>query len=327
MHFQEDAIISLEKICTPVQKQLDEIEIRFAEEFVSGEPFVEQLLSHVSRRRGKRLRPGLLLLSGRAAGALSETHILLAMAVEAIHGATLVHDDVLDEAEIRRHCPTVNNLWGNEASVLLGDFLFATAFRLATRTGHNPAQQIISATSTTVCKGELLQIGERNNFDISEERYIEIIGQKTAALYECACLLGVKCAGGDDSMQKALADYGWKIGMAFQIVDDCLDLVGDESQMGKSLGTDLAKGKFTLPLIHLMRKDPDVLGLVKKGVQDAGLVPQICDRLASAGSVEYALGVAREYTDNAKQAVSVIGSDTIRTALEQVADYVVRRDK
>ncbi|MFH1549276.1 MAG: polyprenyl synthetase family protein, partial [Planctomycetota bacterium] len=318
---------SLDEIYKPVREELREIDRRFAEEFSAGEAFVAELLAHVSRYRGKRLRPALLLLSGKAAGSLNDAHIHLAMAVESIHTATLVHDDVLDEAALRRYAPTINKLWGNEASVLLGDYLFAAAFRFAARAENNPASRLLSETSSIVCEGELLQIGERNNFELSEERYIEIVRKKTASLCSCACRLGVLCAAGDEKLIRSLAEYGENLGVAFQIVDDCLDLAGDESETGKSLGTDLSKGKFTLPLLHLLRTTGDAADLLKRAAGEPEALDAVRDSLLKAGSIDYALSVAGRHAEKAKAFLTAVQPSPIRTSLEQLAAYVVQRKR
>jgi len=320
-------IPSLDEIYKPVREELREIDKRFAEEFSAGEAFVAELLAHVSRYRGKRLRPALLLLSGKAAGGLNDAHIHHAMAVESIHTATLVHDDVLDEATLRRHAPTINKLWGNEASVLLGDYLFAAAFRFAARAENNPASRLLSETSSIVCEGELLQIGERNNFELGEERYLEIVKKKTASLCSCACRLGVLCAGGDEKLMWGLAEYGENLGVAFQIVDDCLDLAGDESEAGKSLGTDLEKGKFTLPLLHLLRTTGDAADLLKRAAGEPAALDAVRKSLLKAGSIDYALSVAGRHAEKAKTFLTTIQSSPIRTSLEQLAAYVVQRKR
>jgi len=320
-------IPSLDEIYKPVREELRETDRRFAEEFSAKEAFVAELLAHVSRYRGKRLRPALLLLSGKAAGGLNDAHIHLSMAVESIHTATLVHDDVLDEAALRRYAPTINKLWGNEASVLLGDYLFAAAFRFAARAENNPASRLLSETSSIVCEGELLQIGERNNFELGEERYIEIVRKKTASLCSCACRLGVLCAAGDEKSMRSLAEYGENLGVAFQIVDDCLDLAGDESETGKSLGTDLSKGKFTLPLLHLLRTTGDAADLLKRTAGEPEALDAVRDSLFKAGSIDYALSVAARHAEKAKTFLATVQPSPIRTSLEQLAAYVVQRKR
>ena len=293
--------------------------------FASEEDYLAGLLEHVSRRSGKMLRPALLLLCGRAAGEIGETHVLLGAAVEALHGATLVHDDVLDEAQMRRHAPSVNKLWGNEASVLLGDFLFASAFNLAAQTGDIPSMRMISSAAATVCHGELIQIAHRNDTALDEARYMEIVRKKTASLYACACAMGARCAGGDEDLAAALRDYGRDLGAAFQIVDDCLDITGDEDEAGKSLGTDLAKGKFTLPMIWLMGRSKKAVAMLGDTENlDPGDVREV---LRASGAVCYALGVAERLAAAAVAAIPGGVSPEIAQSLTLAAEYVVRRTR
>ena len=193
-----------------------------------------------------------MLLSAKACGGIRPEHLTLAAMVEVIHTATLVHDDVLDEATIRRHLDTVNARWSNEVSVLLGDYLLARAICLASSLDDNFACRAISESARHMCEGELRQIESRGNYDLSEADYFEIIAGKTAALMACCCRLGAHYAGAEPAVCEALARYGHDLGVAFQIADDVLDLVGEEATVGKSLGTDLLKQKATLPLIRLL---------------------------------------------------------------------------
>jgi len=293
--------------------------------FSSEDGYLATLLEHISNPAGKMLRSALLLMCGRAVGPIDETHLLLGAAIEAVHSATLIHDDVLDEAELRRHAPSVNRLWGNEASVLLGDFLFATAFSLAAKAGHVPSMNMIASAAATVCHGELMQIDHRNDTAITEERYMEIVRKKTAALYSCACKMGAICAGANDNQAGALENYGRNLGVAFQIVDDCLDVTGDEAATGKSLGTDLTKGKFTLPMIWLMRKSKKAIEMLSDTDKlDEEAVREV---LCESGAVEYALGVAEKHAENAKSFIPSGVPAEIAESLMLAADYVVSRNR
>ena len=232
--------------------ELVAVERLLRRELSSDNPFVDRLAQHGFRLGGKRLRPALVLLSGQACGGVRPEHLTLATMVEVIHTATLVHDDVLDEATIRRHLDTVNARWSNEVSILLGDYLFARAICLASSLDDNFACRVISESARHMCEGELRQIESRGNYDLSEADYFEIIAGKTAALTACCCRLGAHYAGAEPAVCEALARYGHDLGVAFQIADDVLDMVGEEAAVGKSLGTDLLKQKATLPLIWLL---------------------------------------------------------------------------
>ena len=233
-----------------IGKDLQEVEEIFLTELESCNPYVTDVFAHVTRFQGKRLRPMLLLLSAASAGGINRTHKVLAAVVEMIHTATLVHDDVLDEAETRRHVATVNARWNNETSVLFGDYLFTHAFHLASSLETTLACRLIGRSTNLVCEGELSQIHERGNFDLSEEVYLEIINGKTAELCALSCFLGAHYSQVDETVSQTLERYGRSLGNAFQIADDLLDILGNEDEMGKTLGSDFVKQKLTLPFIR-----------------------------------------------------------------------------
>src|SRR3954465_11968776 len=237
------ALLSLTECIAP---QLAAVERLFPDELKSDLPSVDALVKHVSRFRGKMLRPTLLLLAGKACGELNDAHVTLATVVEMVHMATLVHDDVLDEAELRRKGATINHLRGNEAAVLLGDYLISHSYHLCSSLDSQLASRTIARTTNQVCEGELLQIDNRNNFDLDEETYLKIITRKTAVLCGTCCYLGALFAGADETTSRAMETYGLSLGIAFQIQDDILDIVGDVGTVGKTLGIDVEKGKMTL---------------------------------------------------------------------------------
>src|SRR6202789_2947131 len=238
---------------------LRQVEQIFRQELESQNPYVADIFAHVAHFRGKRLRPMLLLLSASGTGPINEAHRVLGAVVEMIHLATLVHDDVLDEAETRRHVATVNTRWNNETSVLFGDYLFTHAFHLASSLETTLACRLIGRATNIVCEGELTQIRERDNLELSEEAYLRIIDGKTAELCAVSCYLGAHYAEAEESISKSLEQYGRALGIAFQISDDLLDILGSEDETGKSLGTDFKKQKLTLPLIRLLSQteEPD----------------------------------------------------------------------
>jgi len=242
----------LRTLYAPIRGELDEVERILRRELSSEYPFVDRLVKHGFRFGGKRLRPALLLLSGKACGGLTPEHPVLGAVVEMIHTATLIHDDVLDEATLRRHLDTVNARWDNEASVLLGDYLFTRAISMASSLDGTFACRVIAEAGRTMCEGELRQVETRGNYDLSEEAYLDIISGKTGALCACCCRLGAHYAGAGPEQCDAYARFGQHLGIAFQIADDVLDVLGDEATTGKSLGTDLLKQKPTLPLIRLL---------------------------------------------------------------------------
>src|SRR4051812_37928921 len=223
-------LTSLTDCITP---ELAAVEKQFHAELTSDLKCVNTLVKHVSRFRGKMLRPSLVLLSGKVAGEISDPHTVIATVVEMVHMATLVHDDVLDEAELRRKGATINHLRGNEAAVLLGDYLISHAFHLCSGLESQVCSREIGRTTNVVCEGELLQIDNRNNIDLTEETYLEIIRRKTASLCATCCMLGARLSGASDEVMRKLQFYGMALGTAFQIQDDILDIVGDARTVGK----------------------------------------------------------------------------------------------
>lgn len=287
------------------------------------------LIDHLRHYRGKRLRPALLLLTGKACGAVTPAHHTLAAAMEMIHTATLVHDDVLDEADVRRHAPTFRAGWGNKVSILLGDMLFTHAFHL-TSTVDGLACRITGEVTNRVCAGELRQVTERGNLELSEADYFTIIDGKTAALTECCGRLGALYAGASEEVAARLGTYGRSLGLAFQIADDLLDLVSTEAEAGKTLGTDLEQQKLTLPVIHCLNRLPageaaKLRDTIRTGGD--GLGPRVLQALEKTQSVAYAKRRADELARTARQELECLPRSEARTILEAVAEWSVRREK
>jgi len=286
------------------------------------------LIQHLKHYRGKRLRPALLLLTARACGGVAPAHHILAAAVEMIHTATLVHDDVLDEAEMRRHVATVNAGWGNKISILLGDMLFTHAFHLAS-TVDGRACRIIGEATNRVCAGELRQVCERGNLDLTEADYFAMIDGKTAALTECSSRIGAIYAGSSDATADRLANFGRCLGLAFQIADDLLDLVGDESTAGKTLGTDLAQQKMTLPVIHCLNRLPAVeAARLRDAIREGGasVGGRVLAAVERAQSVAYARRRAEEFAKTARQELADLPRSECRTILEGLTEWSIRRE-
>ncbi|MBA3963821.1 MAG: polyprenyl synthetase family protein [Chthoniobacterales bacterium] len=242
----------LTRVFQPVRAQLDEVERRISAQVNAFDPAIEGYVAYAIGGSGKRLRPLLALLSGGATGSLGSEHLDLAVIVELIHLATLVHDDIMDDAERRRSQPTVNARWGNSLSVLLGDVLFAHALNLSTDFDDTRISRAIARTATEVCSGEMIQTQRRFDLQLSREEYFRIIGMKTGSLFACAAELGAVLSGAPEEVVRQLKTYGAQIGTAYQIYDDCLDIAGNEAETGKTLGTDLRKGKLTLPVLSLL---------------------------------------------------------------------------
>lgn len=311
----------------PVAADLEEVERILARTFASSRPAVARLMEHLENYRGKRLRPILLLLTARACGSVVPAHPILGAVVEMIHTATLVHDDVLDGAAVRRHKPTVNVRWGNQNSILLGDYLFTHAFHLASSVDAR-ACAIIGESTNRVCEGELQQCGERGNLALSEDEYLDMIDGKTAELTACCCRLGALYSGAPAATVERLTRYGRGLGLAFQIADDLLDIVGEERSTGKSLGTDLEQQKLTLPLIRLLSKAP---------VETANRLRQILNSpsnhkrealrpyLLENGALQYAGQRAEEFAARAHAELECLPASVCRSILETLTERVVHR--
>ncbi len=315
-------------LLAPIARDLDCVERVLRQTLESPRPGVALLIDHLSHYRGKRLRPMLLLLTAKACGGITPAHHTLAAVVEMIHTATLVHDDVLDAATVRRHALTINAEWGNQASILLGDWLFTHAFHLAS-TVDARACRLIGAATNRVCAGELHQICERGNLDLSEEAYLDIIDGKTAELTSCCCRLGALYAGADEERVERLAEFGRCLGLAFQIADDLLDLVGDERAAGKSLGTDLEQQKLTLPIIWHLRHMPreHAIGL-RQLLENPGNHKRgsLGRELETHGAIAYARSRAEDFAARAAAELTCLPPSPCQAILEQLADRVVHRD-
>ena len=314
-----------------IATELAAVDRRFGDELASDLRPVNTLVRHVSRFRGKMLRPCLVLLAGRAAQPdreLTDAHVTLATVVEMVHMATLVHDDVLDEAELRRKGATINHLRGNEAAVMLGDYLISHSYHLCASLDSQFASRLIARTTNQVCEGELLQIDNRHNLELDEPTYYEIIKRKTAVLTAACCTLGATYAGADPHCVAALETYGLSLGTAFQIQDDVLDLVGTEAAVGKTLGSDVEKGKMTLPMIHFLRTAPaEHRSLLRSllGSRDADKVERVRNLILPSDSVRYARDAAARLVRQARVAVAELPPSDARRTLETMADFVIAR--
>jgi octaprenyl-diphosphate synthase len=319
---------SLAHLTECIAPELQAVERLFAAEVQSQLECVNVLVRHVSRFRGKMLRPCLVLLAGRACGRLTDQHVKAATVVELAHMATLVHDDVLDEAELRRKGATLNHLRGNEAAVLLGDYLISHSYHLCSNLDSQFPGRVISRATNEVCEGELLQIQHRNNFDLDEDTYFEIISRKTASLCAACGLLGATLAGADEERAARLETYGRSLGIAFQIQDDILDIVGDVNTVGKTLGIDVEKGKMTLPLIHFMRTAPAEHAALLRSLlegREADKADKIRNLILPSRSIQYARDAARAHVDRARSALSDLPPTDARHVLDTMAEFVVSR--
>jgi octaprenyl-diphosphate synthase len=302
-------------------------------------PPVSRLCRHVERYRGKMLRPTLVILSGLAghprAGERPETlitreHLTIAAVCEMVHMATLVHDDVLDEADTRRRGDTVNRLYGNEAAVILGDYLIASAYHLCSGLPTQRAARAVGRASMVMCSGELLQLHHRDDYSLDEPTYFEIVDRKTAELIATSAELGAAQSGADEHTCARLAEYGRKLGIAFQIQDDLLDLTGKEAVVGKSVGKDLEKGKMTLPMIHhLSRADARQRGRTLRALEEACSggqgAAEVVAAMEGTCSLGFAADVAGRYVAEAVAAVGPLRESEAKAMLLTLAQAVVNR--
>jgi octaprenyl-diphosphate synthase len=315
-------------LSSPIADELDRAVAAFDAELRSDVPFVADLVAHVAEFRGKLLRPRLLLLAGRTVGELTDVHVTLAAVVEMVHMATLVHDDVLDESDLRRRRSTVNRVAGNESAVLLGDYLISHAYHLCSGFGETGYARRVAAVTNTVCEGELMQIHHRADPHLSLEQYLDIVRRKTAALTGLCCELGARAAGAVKGQVAALAGFGVDLGVAFQIVDDVLDLTGSEHEIGKSVGRDAELGKWTLPAIRFRDRANDtdrrrIVELIQSGSRDAAA--QLRDLLDGAGAIEESIAFARQYVDSALRRLECCRTGAARDALAAAAEFTLSR--
>ncbi len=314
------------------------VERIFGEQLTSDLLAVDAMCTHVERYRGKMLRPTLVMLCGAAAdpnAEIGESHAIAGAVCEMVHMATLVHDDVLDEAEVRRRGKTLNELQGNETAVILGDYLIASAYELCSSLKSSVPSRIVGHASAVMCTGELLQLHNRENLSLDEATYFEILERKTAALIGASCELGALCTLGfdrvDDALVVALRTFGQRIGVAFQIQDDVLDLTGTEEVVGKSVGKDLEKGKLTYPLIHHLAhaeegQRGESLGLIHRASKgDAGGTEALVEAIRATGSIDAAQEVAESLICDAKKAIGVVADCPGKAMLCVLADAVVQR--
>lgn len=308
-----------------VRSELERIEAAIVSQSKSFDPALEGYVAYVCKSSGKRIRPALALLAGGATGAMTDDHRKLGVILELVHIASLVHDDIMDGAELRRNLPTAAAKWGNSLSVLLGDVLFAHALELSSEYDDNVVSRAIARASRDVCAGEILQTQRRYDLNLSVPDYLKIIEMKTAALFAAATHLGAYLNDSTPEVQASMKNYGLRLGTAYQIYDDCLDLVGDESTAGKTLRTDLAKGKLTLPVLYLLEQATDLQKtklnrmLLNGEPMDTTILAGIADY---EGAVDRAIKFAKNMLHEARQDLLCLGASDHQTALNEITFYL-----
>jgi octaprenyl-diphosphate synthase len=314
----------------PVQEDLNRVQEELARFFVCDVELINTISKHMLRSHGKRFRPTLLLLVNKLGGPVSHKAILSATIVELVHTATLVHDDSIDRSFMRRGLPTVNSVWNDQTSVIMGDYLYSKAFFLLVENGLMEVVQILARATHRMSIGEMLEIEKTLDFGVGEDAYNRLIQDKTAVLISAACEIGAYLAWGEGREQRLLSDFGLNLGMAFQIMDDILDIEGDADVMGKSTGSDLRDGKITLPLIHALRSAPDgvadrIRRRMRGGDLDARAAAEIVSFTAEYGGLEYARHRARGYADRAIELLDDFEDNILRATLRDAVEYVLDR--
>jgi octaprenyl-diphosphate synthase len=290
---------------------------------------VNRLLEYINNRSGKMIRPGLVLLAGLCCGKITDEHIRVAAIIEMMHNATLFHDDVIDEGRIRRGLPTINSLWGNETAVLLGDLLLSRVF-IMTADLEAPSAKVIAAAAVRLCEGELRQAVQKKEWQLTESEYLEAITDKSAVLFSIACYLGGLLAQASQSHVRSLATFGLNAGIAFQITDDLLDIVGDENKTGKTLGSDIGTHKLTLAVIHLLRtvNESQKCAIIDSYLEDNGVQHDkdaLKRMLNRYDSLEYARTQIEKFTACAKRALDGLEQNEARNALIETAEFMAHR--
>lgn len=289
---------------------------------------INQIADHIVSAGGKRLRPMLVVLAGRACGAGGPMQHQLAAIIEFIHTSTLLHDDVVDESDLRRGRSTANALWGNAPSVLVGDFLYSRSFQLMVELDSMAVMRLLADTTNRIAEGEVLQLLHVHNPDTDEAAYLRVIERKTAVLFAAGTRLGALASGASEAVQERLYDYGMQLGYAFQIADDVLDYTADAADLGKNLGDDLAEGKATLPLIHAMAHADDATRarlrqIVEQG--DASAMPEVLAAIEASGGIDYSRRRAADYAAAAERALDGLPENEAVAALRGLARYAIER--
>ena len=308
-----------------VKKELKEVEAQIRDQVRAFDPSVEPYIDYICNTSGKRIRPVLSILAGGATGGVHDGHLQIGVILELIHMSTLVHDDIIDGADTRRKVPTANAKWGNGMAVLLGDALFSHSLLLATEFDCIDICRKVGKASREVCQGEVMQTQRRFDLTLTKKDYFHIIEMKTGALFAAATGIAAPLSGVSEDVEQRLYDYGLKLGTAYQIYDDCLDLVGTESEVGKTLRTDLEKGKLTLPLLNLIEKaDPAQREKLNKRIieQQPLDLPVLIGIAEYEGSVESALNTASEMLNQAREDLEVLEPGEWRDGLSEITHYL-----
>ncbi len=320
--------MNIESIRAPVADDLQAVNALIRQQLHSDVALINQLAGYIIDSGGKRLRPVMTLLAARACGYGGDQHIAAAAIIEFIHTATLLHDDVVDESSLRRGRQTANAIWGNQASVLVGDFLYSRSFQMMVGIGDLRVMAILANTTNAIAEGEVLQLLNCHDPDTTEERYMAVIHSKTARLFEAAAQLGAVLAGLPDEQELALGRYGMHLGTAFQLIDDALDYSASTAELGKNIGDDLAEGKPTLPLIYALRHGTaEEARQIRAAIEHGGLeqIEAITHAIESTGALVYTGRLAVEEAEKAIAFLTILPESPAKKALVNLAQFAVGR--
>ncbi|MBV5338708.1 MAG: polyprenyl synthetase family protein [Deltaproteobacteria bacterium] len=315
-----------------IGEDLKLVEQQFRKDLQSDVPLIRKVGEYVLSSGGKRVRPALLLLAARLSDYAGDKAVPLASVIEFIHTATLLHDDVVDSATLRRGLASANTLWGNEASVLVGDFLFSKSFSLMVNVGSLDILRVLSDATTVIAEGEVMQLLCTGELDLTEERYIKVVRSKTAILMSAACEAGAILGAAVPNQQQALADFGMDLGIAFQLMDDILDYTATEEEFGKCIGHDLEEGKITLPLIHTLKQCSDsehavIAAVVEKDEMSLDDFRAVSGIVKQYGGIAYTVEAAHSYINRCKGHLDLFSPSPVRDALLSLSEYIVTRSK
>ena len=329
----EDVKLTAKRIFNLIASELGQVESEFERQASSNVQVIAYLADYLRASGGKRVRPALTILSNYAVGGDGSRYnsIRMATVMEFLHTATLVHDDIIDRADTRRNRPTVNALYGNETAVLMGDWLYMSAFETSLAERSLPILDILTRVTRKMTEGELLQLTTLGRSDISEQQYLDIIQRKTAFLFSACCEVGALLGDASESEQKALSDYGMNLGMAFQLTDDLLDFTSTDDALGKSAGVDLLGGKVTLPLIYLIASEASAYEMVQTVMAEASYdsIPRqkLLDAVEGVGAIAWARARGDEYAAAARTALDELPDSEFCESLKAIPTYVLERDR
>ena len=323
--------MDIEHISVPVQKELDQLEQLFEQTLHSDVPLVEEVVRYIASFRGKRLRPLVLFLIAKMLGEANEKSVKAGLVVELLHTATLVHDDVVDHSALRRGEATVNSIWTNKISVLVGDYLFSRVLSTMVGLGDLRSISILSQTAKRITQGELLQIERDGDFDMEESVYFQLVSDKTGALFSASCQLGALSVNAGNEAIELMSQFGENLGIAFQLKDDLLDYIGSSKIMGKPTGSDIKENKITLPLIHALDKaeknvQSRIINTLQAGVNE-NEVDKIVEFVKDYGGLEYGRQIAGEYAAKARESLTGYIPSRAKESLEAIVDFTIEREK